>query len=65
MHVAAKAGHKDICKLIINTLNDDEFWKLMYPTKEKSVNNRRKAFLLDLYLNTPDKGVSGGSRYCK
>ena len=69
MHVAAKAGHKDICKLIINTLNDDEFWKLMYPTKEKSVNNyqlnnRRKAFLLDLYLNTPDKGVSGGNRYC-
>ena len=63
MHVASKAGHRDICKLIIETLNDDEFWKLMYPVKENSVNNvqlnnRRKAFLLDLYLNTPDKGVS-------
>jgi hypothetical protein len=63
MHVAAKTGHKDVCKLIIDTLNDDEFWNLMYPIKEKSVNNsqlsnRRKAFLLDLYLNTPDKGVS-------
>jgi hypothetical protein len=63
MHVASRAGHRDICKLIIETLNDDEFWKLIYPVKENSVNNvqlnnRRKAFLLDLYLNTPDKGVS-------
>ena len=63
MHVAAKAGHRDICKLVVDTLNDDEFWKLMYPVKVKGVNNvelnnRRKAFLLDLYVNTPDKGVS-------
>ena len=63
MHVAAKAGHKDVCKLIVETLSNDDFWKLIYPMKEKSVdnyslNNGRKLFLLDLYLNTPDKGVS-------
>ncbi|XP_028410454.1 ankyrin repeat and LEM domain-containing protein 2-like [Dendronephthya gigantea] len=62
MHVAAKTGQKDICELIIETLNDDEFWKLIYPNKEKGIdgwqklNNRRKAFTLDLYLNTPDRG---------
>ena len=60
MHVAAKAGHKDVCKLSVETLSSD-FWKLIYPMKEKSVNNYslnhgRKLFLLDLYLNTPDKG---------
>ena len=58
MHVSAKSGHKDCCKLIIDTLNDDEFWKMMYPVNNHNQNNRRKAFLLDLYLNTPDKGVS-------
>lgn len=68
MHVAAKAGQKDICKLIIAMLNDDEFWKLIYPTNEKGMNShqlnsRRRAFMLDLYLNTPDKGVSVITRH--
>lgn len=62
MHVAAKAGHKDICKLIVETLSNDDFWKLIYPL-EKSIgnynlSNGRQSFLLDLYLNIPDKGVS-------
>ena len=63
MHIAARAGQKDICKLIINTLHDDNFWRLLYPFNEKAANNqqqnkRRKGHLLDLFLNTPDKGVS-------
>ena len=63
MHVAAKAGHKDVCELIVDTLSSDDFWNLIYPITEKSIDsytlyNGRKSFLLDLYLNTPDKGVS-------
>lgn len=63
MHVASKAGHKDICECIVNALNDDALWEMLYPSREKNVNcdhlgHWRKKFLLDLYLNTPDKGVS-------
>lgn len=63
MHVAAKAGKKDVCQFILSTLESDDFWKLLYPTDEKNlkdqhVNSRRRRFVLDLYLNTPDKGVS-------
>ena len=65
MHVAAKVGKRDVCKLIVDVLENDDFWKLLYPSNEKNmkdhhVNSRRKMFVLDMYLNTctPDKGVS-------
>ena len=62
MHVAAKFNQREICHLVIETLESDEFWKNFLQEDENSVISfKRKQFLVDLYLNTPDrpdKGVS-------
>ena len=63
LHVAAKAGQRDVCELIVDSLNDVNFWRMLNTSDSNdlefdSLNARRKAFVLDLYLNTPDKAVS-------
>lgn len=62
MHIAAKENKPGICKLIIDTVESDKFWNrylsLNINEKLSPMNYKRKQFLADLYLNTPDKGVS-------
>ena len=69
MHVAARFNHAKICQLIIETLESDEFWQHFLQLKEQSPTSfKRKQFLVDMYLNTPDKpdrGVSVSSRLTK
>jgi hypothetical protein len=57
-HIAAKESKHTIIKLILNTVSDQNFWKLLFPFDQNDVTESRIDFLLDLYLNTPDKGVS-------
>lgn len=62
LHVAAKADKAEMCKLVVDTVESDSFW-CHYLSLNKDMNlspvhYRRKQFLADLYLNTPDKGVS-------
>lgn len=61
MHVAAKENKSNMCKLITETLESDEFWQ-KYLSSDKNTVSRTsfegKQVLVDLYLNTPDKGVS-------
>ncbi|XP_031568985.1 ankyrin repeat and LEM domain-containing protein 2-like [Actinia tenebrosa] len=59
MHVAAKENKPNICKLIVETLESDEFWKKYLSVDKNTVSQtsfERKQVLVDLYLNTPDKG---------
>ncbi|XP_032241143.1 ankyrin repeat and LEM domain-containing protein 2 isoform X2 [Nematostella vectensis] len=61
MHVASKENRPHMCELIIRTLESIHFWQVFLQTDNKdslnsSVNNNRRQFLVDLYLNTPDKG---------
>lgn len=62
MHIAAKENKPGICKLIADTVESDKFWihylSLDKDFKRSPMNYKRKQFLADLYLNTPDKGVS-------
>lgn len=61
MHIAAWKNKSNMCKLIIETLESDEFWQKYLSSDKNTVSQtsfERKHVLVDLYLNTPDKGVS-------
>ncbi|KAL3215886.1 hypothetical protein MRX96_033359 [Rhipicephalus microplus] len=56
LHVACAKRQPVLVQLLLDTLQDPHFLELLYPDDNLDVRNRRKVFLLDLYLNTPDKG---------
>ena len=59
LHVAVKNNRKEMCQVIIDTLESQSFWNILLNQETESVvNNQRKQFLVDMYLNNPDKGVS-------
>uniref|UniRef100_A0A8C2V7B5 Ankyrin repeat and LEM domain-containing protein 2 n=2 Tax=Chinchilla lanigera TaxID=34839 RepID=A0A8C2V7B5_CHILA len=55
MHVAAKENQASICQLTLETLENPEFMQLMYPDDDMDMLQKRIRYLVDLYLNTPDK----------
>lgn len=56
LHVACAKGQPELVRLLLDTLQDSHFLELLYPDDSFDVRIRRTAFLLDLYLNTPEKG---------
>lgn len=59
IHVAVINNRKDMCRLIIDTLESQNFWGILLKEDSSSaLNSQRRYFLVDMYLNTPDKGVS-------
>lgn len=57
MHVAAKENQPGICQLLLDTLENPEFMRLMYPDDNDIMLKNRIQYIVDLYLNTPDKMV--------
>ncbi|NXK50815.1 ANKL2 protein, partial [Chauna torquata] len=55
MHVAAKENQPGICQLLLDTLENPEFMRLMYPDDDNTMLKNRIRYIVDLYLNTPDK----------
>ncbi|XP_076778441.1 ankyrin repeat and LEM domain-containing protein 2 isoform X2 [Arvicanthis niloticus] len=55
MHVAAKENQASMCQLTLETLENPEFMRLMYPDDNKDMLQKRILYIVDLYLNTPDK----------
>ncbi|XP_051489621.1 ankyrin repeat and LEM domain-containing protein 2 isoform X2 [Apus apus] len=55
MHVAAKENQPGICQLLLDTLENPEFMRLMYPDDNDVMLKNRIQYIVDLYLNTPDK----------
>lgn len=47
-----------MCELILNTVSDLNFVKLLYGDDVCQDAEARASILLDLYLNTPDKGAN-------
>lgn len=43
---------------VLSTVSQSEFFHRLYPDDSPESAGRRSAFLLDLYLNTPDKGLN-------
>lgn len=60
LHVAAMCNKKEMCELVIQILESDDFWRIFVQQENSSAvnSNSWKQFLVDRYLNTPDKGVS-------
>ncbi|KAM9822554.1 ankyrin repeat and LEM domain-containing protein 2 isoform X1 [Syngnathus typhle] len=55
MHVAAKENQAGIAQLLLDTLEDPAFMRLMYPDDQEETLQKRIRYIVDLYLNTPDK----------
>ncbi|XP_005085355.1 ankyrin repeat and LEM domain-containing protein 2 isoform X1 [Mesocricetus auratus] len=55
MHVAAKENQASMCQMTLETLENPEFMRLMYPDDSTDMLQKRILYLVDLYLNTPDK----------
>ncbi|XP_063000223.1 ankyrin repeat and LEM domain-containing protein 2 [Elgaria multicarinata webbii] len=55
MHVAAKENQPGVCRLLLDTLEKPEFMRLMYPDDDMIMLQKRIRYIVDLYLNTPDK----------
>jgi hypothetical protein len=62
MHVAAKENQASMCQLTLETLENPEFMRLMYPDDDIDMLQKRIRYIVDLYLNTPDKVVSDASQ---
>lgn len=63
LHVAAKSKNAAMVDLILQTVGDPAFSKLLYGSEETLFSSKmgssteRSTILVDLYLNTPDKGM--------
>ncbi|XP_069562693.1 ankyrin repeat and LEM domain-containing protein 2 isoform X1 [Brachyistius frenatus] len=55
MHVAAKENQAGIVQLVLDTMENPEFMRLMYPDDQEDTLQKRIRYIVDLYLNTPDK----------
>ncbi|XP_041757240.1 ankyrin repeat and LEM domain-containing protein 2-like isoform X1 [Coregonus clupeaformis] len=55
MHVAAKENEPGIAQLLLDTLENPDFMRLMYPDDLEAMLQKRIRYIVDLYLNTPDK----------
>lgn len=58
MHVAAKENQAGIAQQLLDTLENPAFMRLMYPDDQEDMLQKRICYIVDLYLNTPDKAVS-------
>lgn len=56
--MAAKFNNDLMCKVILYTISDVNFIKLLYGEENHQDAEHRSKILLDLYLNTPDKGLN-------
>lgn len=64
LHVACIKKQPALAQLLLDTLHDQRFMELLYPDDSPEVRSRRTAFVLDLYLNTPDKAVRSYVHSC-
>uniref|UniRef100_A0A3Q3X2G2 LEM domain-containing protein n=1 Tax=Mola mola TaxID=94237 RepID=A0A3Q3X2G2_MOLML len=55
MHVASKENQAGIAQLLLDTLEKPDFMRLMYPDDQEVMLQKRICYIVDLYLNTPDK----------
>lgn len=58
LHVAAKSRNARMCELILHTVSNPAFVRLLYGDDINQNADERTKILLDLYLNTPDKGLN-------
>ena len=57
MHVAALSGQSTIVRTLIKTIKTVHFIRRLYVNDTEEQTQQRIQFILDMYLNTPDKMV--------
>lgn len=57
MHVAALSGQSGIICSLIKTIKNIQFIRRLYVNDTEEQSRQRIQFILDMYLNTPDKMV--------
>jgi hypothetical protein len=57
MHVAALSGQPTIIRILIKTIKNVHFIRRLYVNDTEEQTQQRIQFILDMYLNTPDKMV--------
>ncbi|KAM6986488.1 ankyrin repeat and LEM domain-containing protein 2-like [Aplochiton taeniatus] len=55
LHVAAKENQPEMAQLLLDTLESPTFMRLMYPHDQEIMLYQRIRYIVDLYLNTPDR----------
>ncbi|RNA15256.1 ankyrin repeat and LEM domain-containing 2, partial [Brachionus plicatilis] len=58
LHVCAKEDRAAFCQIILNLLSSHSFLQKMYPNDTIEQSKARSHHILDLYLNTPEKGLN-------
>ncbi len=58
LHCCAMKNQAGAAQLLLDILENPDFYKLLYPQDKPETTTRRMEHMLDLYLNMPDKGVS-------
>lgn len=58
LHVACRNNRAQYAAEVLSTVSKVDFFQKLYPDDTLESSERRSAFLLDLYLNTPDKGLN-------
>ncbi|KAJ8028716.1 Ankyrin repeat and LEM domain-containing protein 2 [Holothuria leucospilota] len=56
VHITSQKDLPDMCKLVLDTLQNPDFIQLMYPGENEEVVAQRISHMVDLYINVPDKG---------
>ena len=62
LHCAVSKGRLDMCQKLIEVIQSNRFWELVYPNDSEAIRAERKSHLLDMYLNVQDKIVSSSLR---
>ncbi|XP_042883967.1 uncharacterized protein LOC122260656 isoform X2 [Penaeus japonicus] len=58
LHVACRNNKAQYAAEVLSTVSKVDFFQKLYPDDTPESSERRSTFLLDLYLNTPDKGLN-------
>ncbi|KAK3877287.1 hypothetical protein Pcinc_017990 [Petrolisthes cinctipes] len=58
LHVACRTNRPAFLEKVLATVGQVAFFQKLYPDDTAETSGRRSMYLLDLYLNTPDKGLN-------
>lgn len=59
LHIAAKSNHPGAVSLVLEAIENPEFTRMLYSSSHDTPESRQRRieYLVDLYLNSPDKGA--------
>ncbi|XP_068239248.1 ankyrin repeat and LEM domain-containing protein 2 homolog [Palaemon carinicauda] len=58
LHIACRTDRPKFITKVLSTVADPQFFQRLYPDDTLESSARRSMYLLDAYLNTPDKGLN-------